>query len=208
MDGVLIDSEPLWKIAMLAEFKKSGIILTEDDCRATTGRRIDEVAAHWINRYGLKSVSVTQLVMAIEQHLMALIKSQGKPFEGCIELLNYAKSKDIRIGLATSSSEAIMHCVLNHLHLKSYFDVTCSAEHCKKAKPDPEVYLNAIAGLGVKPYDCWAIEDSLNGLKAASAAGMQVLYMPEKKHRMDTTTLHVHAVCDNFFKVASLLRQL
>jgi HAD superfamily hydrolase (TIGR01509 family) len=208
MDGVLIDSEPLWKIAMMAQFAKHGMVLTENDCRATTGQRIDEVAAYWINQFEIKTISVLQLVKAIEQHLMTLIVSHGSAFEGCVDLLQYAKSKEISLGLATSSSEAIMQCVLNHLKLKSYFNVVCSAEHCKKAKPDPEVYHNAIKGLRFKPNECWAIEDSLNGLKAAISAGMQVVFMPEQNHSIDISGLQIAAVCENFKAVLHQLKSL
>lgn len=208
MDGVLIDSEPLWKKAMMAEFAKHGMMLTENDCRATTGQRINEVAAYWINQFKIKTIGVSQLVTAIEQHLMTLIVSHGSAFEGCVDVLNYAKSKDISLGLATSSSQAIMHCVLNHLKLNSYFKVACSAEQCKKAKPDPEVYHNAIKGLQFKPYECWAIEDSLNGLKAAIAAGMQVVYMPEQKHTIDISGLQIAAVCENFKAILHQLKSL
>lgn len=208
MDGVLIDSEPLWKTAMMAEFVKHGIMLTENDFRATTGQCINEVVAYWSNQFKIKTISVSQLVTAIEQHLLTLIVSHGSAFEGCIDLLNYAKSKDIGLGLATSSSEVIMQCVLNHLKLNSYFKVACSTEQCKKAKPDPEVYHNAIKRLQFKPYECWAIEDSLYGLKAAIAAGMQVVYMPEQNHSINISGLQIAAVCKNFTAVLHQLKSL
>ena len=93
--------------------------------------------------------------------------------------------ENYKIGLATSSYEILIKCVLNTLEIKHYFDVTHSAEHENYGKPHPEVYINTAKMLGVSPLECIVIEDSLNGIISGKAAKMHVVCIPEKTHEIN-----------------------
>lgn len=185
MDGVLIDSEPLWKIAEIEGFGRVGIDLTHTDCEETVGLRMDEVVKLWYNKVGWDGPSLQEVEDDIIDVLIREIKSQGKALEGVYESLESIRKANLKIGLATSSANRILEVVLEKLDIRSYFDAVHSAEHESHGKPHPAVFLSAAEKLNVHPNDCLVIEDSLNGVIAAKAARMKVVAIPEKTHHFD-----------------------
>ena len=183
MDGVLIDSEPLWRKAMIKGFAEFGIPLTEEDCKKTTGRRFSEVADEWINYYQLTHTSSTQIEESVVNYLIQLIETEGKAINGVEQLIEFCVKNHLKVGLATSSSNALMQAVLKKLNLQAYFNTTVSAEHLKYAKPHPEVFLSCAQQLAVNPKNCLVIEDSVNGDIAAKAAQMQLIIVPDQEHQ-------------------------
>ena len=103
MDGVLIDSEPLWKIAMEEAFHSVGCMITKKDFQKTVGLRIDEVVQYWYNHVGWENLSAKELEELIIQKMVKLIRENGDPLEGVIDTIAFLKSKGVKIGLATSS---------------------------------------------------------------------------------------------------------
>ncbi len=196
MDGVLIDSEPLWRRAMIRGFSECGMNFTDEDCRKTTGRRFDEVVSFWLNQHQITTISATELESKVVAYLLELIEQEGKPIDGVLNLLNFCKEKNLKIGLATSSAHAIMNAVLKKLNLKSMLEVCVSAEYLKYGKPHPEVFLHCVHQLNVLPHNCLVIEDSINGIVAAKAAQMQVIAVPDNEHM----ELKQFALADYVFK--------
>jgi HAD superfamily hydrolase (TIGR01509 family) len=182
MDGVLIDSEPLWKIAMEEVFSAHGSKLTKQDFQKTVGLRIDEVVVYWHRHEGWKNVSPKQVEQEIVLQMVELIRTNATPLIGVIDTLKFLKSKGKRIGLATSSYEILVRTVLKELQIESYFDFTHSAEFEAYGKPHPAVYLTVAERLGIDPIHCLVVEDSLNGIISAKAARMKVVCIPEKTH--------------------------
>lgn len=182
MDGVLIDSEPVWKIAMESVFHSVGCKLTREDFQKTVGLRIDEVIAYWYKHSPWENATIEEVEQAIVQKMVALIAADGKPLLGVVDTLKFLKEKGLKIGLATSSYEVLIDTVLDTLDIRSYFDYTHSAENELYGKPHPAVYLTTAARLGVNPLKCLVIEDSINGVISGKAARMQVVCIPEKSH--------------------------
>lgn len=182
MDGVLIDSEPLWKIAMEEVFSNHGSKLTKQDFQRTVGLRIDEVIAYWHKHEGWRNVSPEAVEREIVMTMVELIRENAQPLQGVVETLEYLKKSNKKIGLATSSYEILIQTVLRELNITSYFDFTHSAEHEAYGKPHPAVYLSVANSLGIDPVRCLVIEDSLNGIISAKAARMKVVCIPEKTH--------------------------
>ncbi len=185
MDGVIIDSEPLWKIAEVEAFHKVGLDLTFTECEETVGLRIDQVVEMWHKRVGWTNKSVKEVEDDIVDILIREIRIQGKALPGVHQALDQIKSKGYKIGLATSSYNRIIEVVVDRLEIAPYFEVMHSAEHEKHGKPHPDVFLNCAAQLHVDPTDCLVIEDSFNGLVAAKAARMKAIAVPEKSHQVD-----------------------
>ncbi len=181
MDGVIIDSEPLWRIAMVKVFNSNGLPVDEETCAQTTGMRIDEVIKHW-NKKNPFTDNEVQVQTDIEEELCNLIINQGKAMPGFLQAVELIKSQDKKIALATSSSERLVECVLNTLSLKNYFSHVQSAEKLPYGKPHPEVFLLCAHASNHHPADCVAIEDSLNGIISAKASGMKVIAVPEEKN--------------------------
>jgi len=185
MDGVLIDSEPLWKIALEEVFYAAGSTLTKQDFQKTVGLRIDEVVAFWHRHEGWENVSPREMELQIVSKMQELIQANATPLKGVIETLEFLKGQNKKIGLATSSYTVLIDAVLKELGIKEYFDSTHSAEHEQFGKPHPAVYLAVSEHLKSAPNKCLVIEDSLNGIISAKAAKMKVVCIPEKTHFVD-----------------------
>jgi sugar-phosphatase len=182
MDGVLIDSEPLWKIAMENVFSQLGSTLQKSDFQKTVGLRIDEVIHFWNlhESWEIEDESIVQekIILKMEE----LIAANAQPLPGVIETLTFLRSKGLKIGLATSSSSRLIRIVLKELAISDFFDFTHSAETEDYGKPHPAVYLTVARKLTVHPTKCLVIEDSFNGVIAGLAAKMKVVCIPEKTH--------------------------
>lgn len=185
MDGVLIDSEPLWKIAMEEVFHSVGSVLTKQDFQKTCGLRIDEVVRFWHQHEGWQNVSPGDVEIRIVEKMKELIMQNGEPLTGVIEMLEFLNRNKIKVGLATSSYNILIKTVLEVLNITHFFQVTHTAELEQYGKPHPAVYLTVAEKLNVEPLRCLVIEDSLNGIISAKAAKMKVVCIPEKTHHPD-----------------------
>lgn len=182
MDGVLTDSEPIWKIAMEQVFSEIGCHLTREDFQKTVGLRIDEVCEYWYSVVKWDVYSPKDVETKIVQRMVELLSSDATPLPGVIESLEFFKSNGLKIGLATSSYTILIETILTKINAKNYFDFLHSAENEKYGKPNPAVYLTCAEKLGVQPQKCLVIEDSLNGVISGKAARMTVVCIPEKTH--------------------------
>jgi len=182
MDGVLIDSEPLWKIAMFDVFASLGSTLTAHDFQRTVGLRIDQVVEYWNHEDQWGIDDTHSVVNQIIDRMVVLISENPYPLPGVIDTLDYLSKTDIKIGLATSSPQRLIDAVLKYLNIGPYFDAVHSAEFERYGKPHPDVYLKTAESLAVKPNKCLVIEDSLNGVISGKAAMMSVVCIPEKTH--------------------------
>lgn len=185
MDGVLIDSEPLWKIAMEETFKEIGFDLKRKDFEKTVGLRIDEVIAFWFNYMNYNGATEKETEERIIHKMGELIRKNGVPLPGVRETLLKLADLDKKIGLATSSYTVLIETVLTVLDIKDAFHYTHSAEHEEYGKPHPAVYLQVAKQLEIDPQKCLVIEDSLNGIISGKAAKMTVVCIPEKTHTPD-----------------------
>ncbi|MES2763182.1 MAG: hexitol phosphatase HxpB [Bacteroidota bacterium] len=182
MDGVIIDSEPLWRRAMIQSFTEIGIPFSDEDCRITTGLRFIEVAEYWFTRHNISHMTVFEFDHLVIHRLCELIKNEGRLMEGVSEVLTYLKQEGYKVALGTSSNVLLMNTVIDELGIRNYFDAVCSAEHLEYGKPHPQVFLNCAKVLGVKSNECLVVEDSVNGVIAAKAAQMRVLAVPEDEN--------------------------
>ena len=179
MDGVLIDSEPLWQRAEMEIFPSVGINLTPEMCRRTMGLRIDEVVEHWFSERPWDSPSKREIAARVVARVRELIGTEGALLPGTEEALMFAAGKG-RLALASSSFYELIDAVLDGFGLRDHFEVVHSAEDEPYGKPHPGIYLTAAGKLGVDPALCLAIEDSPNGVLAAKDAGMRCIALPDK----------------------------
>ena len=185
MDGVIIDSEPLWKIAMEEVFSGLGSRLKKEDFQKTVGLRIDEVIHFWNIKENWEIRDESEVEEAIIIKMENLIADKPVALEGVIDTLNYLKLRNIPVGLATSSSSRLIKVVLDKLEIKHLFNFVHSAEMEQFGKPHPAVYLTVAKKLAVLPEKCLVIEDSLNGIISAKAAKMTAVCIPEKTHHIE-----------------------
>lgn len=179
MDGVLIDSEPLWRRAMITKFNAVGLPFDDERCMQTTGLRIDEVTQHWYGLYPWPHITPHQLAVEVINEMVALINTEGVAMPGVYKTLKMLRDENYKLGLASSSSMVLINAVVQKLEIKNYFDAIHSAEFEKYGKPHPDVYIHTANLLNAPLRNCMAIEDSLNGIISAKAALMKVIAIPE-----------------------------
>ena len=180
MDGLLIDSEPLWHEAEIEVFRQVDIALTKQLCLRTTGLRIDQVVDYWYQRFPWEKFTKQQIAERIVDRVIELISKKGTAKEGVKYTLDFFKKQDIIIALASSSAYRIIDVVLNKLGIRELFQEIYSATEEEYGKPHPSVYITTATKLQVLPEECLVIEDSLNGVLAAKAARMKCIAIPEQ----------------------------
>jgi len=185
MDGVLIDSEPLWRRAERACFGEVGLALTDGDCLQTQGLRIDEAVDYWYQRAPWPDTSVREVTSRIVERMIDLIRAEARPMAGVGPALESALAAGWRLALASSSSTPLIQTVLDALDLQDAFEVVRSAEHEARGKPAPDVYLSTARDLHLEPADCVAVEDSVHGVASAITAGMRCVAVPPLETRGD-----------------------
>lgn len=206
MDGVLIDSEPLWKIAMEDVFHSVGCNLTRKDFQKTVGLRIDEVIEFWYQEVGWEKYSAKEVELKIVERMIALIHDNGAPLTGVIETLSFLRGNNIKVGLATSSYSVLIDAVLNTLNIRDQFDFVHSAENEIYGKPHPAVYLTVAKELNIHPTQCLVIEDSLNGVISGKAARMKVVCIPEKTHHPEPKLGFSDFIFEDMLQLLSTLK--
>ncbi|HEX5615604.1 MAG TPA: hexitol phosphatase HxpB [Acidimicrobiia bacterium] len=179
MDGVLIDSEPIWRAVEQQVFATVGVVLDDDRCRETMGMRVNEVVDHWYRRFPWETPDPRAVEDAVVAGVVGALRSTGAARPGVAHALDVCRAAGLRVAIASSSYDVVIDAVLERLAIASAFDAVVSAQHVERGKPDPAVYLRAIDALGVAPADCVAIEDSVPGVRAARAAGMACIGIPE-----------------------------
>ncbi len=179
LDGLLIDSEPLWQEAEMIIFREVDVILTRQLCLRTKGLRIDEVVDYWYKKYPWTNLSKQKVEELIVAKVIELISLKGEPLPGINRAIAFVQEKQVKIAIASSSSLSIIQAALKRLNLADVFTEMYSAESEKLGKPYPGVYLTTADKLNVAPQECLAIEDSLNGVLAAKAAQMKCIAIPE-----------------------------
>lgn len=179
LDGLLIDSEPLWQQAEMLIFKQVNINLTPELCLRTKGLRIDEVVDYWYQQYPWTNLPKVEVESLIIDQVIKLIRLQAEPLPGVAQAIAFVQQKQVKIALASSSASKIIQAALQKLELTDVFEEVYSAESEILGKPHPGVYLTTADKLEVSPQSCLAIEDSLNGVLAAKAAQMKCIAIPE-----------------------------
>ncbi len=187
MDGLLIDSEPFWQQAGAESFAAVGLSLSQHDLCQTVGLRIDEVVAYWLERrpWDVERHPPRWLNGRITERLIELVEERGEPMPGVFSTLALCQDLGLRTALASSSSLRVIEAVLRRLGLNERFEGVHSAEFESRGKPDPAVFLTAARQLNVPPIECVVLEDSIVGLRAARAAGMRCVMVPDRRQRDD-----------------------
>ncbi|WP_067703492.1 MULTISPECIES: hexitol phosphatase HxpB [unclassified Erwinia] len=186
MDGLLIDSEPLWDRAERDIFSSLGVDLSRrNELPDTVGLRIDQVVRMWYETLPWQGPDQQEVTRRIIVRAQALIEETRPLLPGVESAIKLCKAEGLKIGLASASPLHMLERVLHIFNLRDYFDVVASAETLPWSKPHPQVYLNAAEGLGVDPLNCVTLEDSLNGVIATKAARMRSVVVPAAEHAAD-----------------------
>jgi len=191
LDGVLLDSEQRWNEAKEALVRESGGAWADDAPRVMMGMSSPEWSAYM--RDQLQVPLDAEAINADVVRRMHDAYAAGLPLlPGAIDAVR-ALAARWPLGLASSSNREIIDVFLDAADVRGAFGATVSSEEVARGKPAPDVYLAAAAALGVPPQRCVAIEDSANGLRAARAAGMAVIAVPNPHYPPDEDALALAA---------------
>lgn len=178
MDGLLIDSEPLWQQAAEEFFAGYGIKLSPQQYAKTTGLRTKEFLHFWFTYFKIPREKLPDAEVTVVNRVIELVKQKGSPLPGVSYIFNFFKERDFRIGLATSSGPALIEVVIDLLNIRGDLNAVSSASDLAYGKPHPEVYLDCAGKLAALPWQCICFEDSFNGMIAVKAAGMKCVIVP------------------------------
>ncbi len=178
MDGLLIDSEPLWQEAEISCFEPLGVPITVELCQATAGHRLDEVLRLWHERFNWKGPSPAKMHQRIMEEVTRLMMSRGTALPGALEQMARLRSAGLKLAIASSSPPELIAAVVDKLGLADYLTLTHSGTHEERGKPDPAVFLSTARKLGVAPESCLVFEDAPAGVMAGHLAGMYVVAVP------------------------------
>ena len=179
MDGVLIDSEPIWQDVELEVLGGLGVPLTRELCRQTMGLRVEEAVAHWYARHPWTGPTIDQVAEEVVVGVIRAVQAGGTLEGGAAHALDFCAARVDRLAVCSSSYYRVIDAVLDRCGIRHRFTVVHSAEDEVRGKPDPAVYRTTAAKLGIDPTRCLAIEDSPNGVVSAKGAGMVCVAVPE-----------------------------
>jgi HAD superfamily hydrolase (TIGR01509 family) len=187
LDGVLVDSEPLWEEVRRRFALAHGGRWDAETPRLMMGMSSGEWAHFMRSRLGVPLPELDIVAGVVDG--MAARYREGVPLlPGAVDAVRRLAAR-WPLGLASSANRPLIDLVLGAAHLDASFATTLSSEEVARGKPAPDVYLEVSRRLGVAPSQCAAIEDSTNGLLAAEAAGMRVIAVPRPGNRPERQAL-------------------
>ncbi len=179
MDGLLLDTEPIWGVVMREKAEAHGIIVPMNRIRETAGLRIIEVCHYWQRNFPWPDgLFPENLADEIVDGVIAMSKKQATVLPGVEGLLASLQKEGWKTGLASSSPLRMIRELIDFFGIAPYFEAVISADTAALGKPHPEVYLQCAAALGVGAHQCVVLEDTVNGCIAAKAARMKALAVP------------------------------
>lgn len=175
MDGVLVDSQPYHFKADIDTMAEYGVIKDQKFYEAFAGTLTSDRMRILKDLFKL-DIPVEEMVKKREDMILEIMAREDiKPVSGIPEFLKSIKNRGLKTAVASSSGYDLIGLILSRLGISEYFDSITSGNDVKRGKPDPDVFLLAAERIGVNPRDCFVVEDSENGVKAAKSAGMKAL---------------------------------
>lgn len=175
MDGVLVDSNPFHKKALVEFCQSHGYNLTEEELRARIYGRTNK---DWITNLFNGKVTGEDLKRYGDEKealFRRLYSGSVKPVDGLVGFLEHLVDKNITRAIATSAPRANVDFVFEETHIGKYFTTVLDESYVKNGKPEPEIYLKTAAAINYDPKNCVVIEDSLSGVLSARGAGAKVI---------------------------------
>ena len=187
LDGVLVDTESVWAEVREQLALESGGRWTATSQRDMMGMSSPEWSRYMHDQLGVPLAPATisrQVVEGLESRLREHV-----PLLPCARETVAALAASWPLAIASSANRPVIDLVLELTGLDAFFQATISSEEVPRGKPAPDVYLEAARRLRADPTSCAAIEDSANGLRAAAAAGMRVIAIPNREFPPDPEAL-------------------
>lgn len=195
MDGLMFDTERLVYSIWQEMMDENGYKFSVDIYKHTIGLRQDKTKEFFTSLYG-SGFDYDSYKIQSRERFYKLVENDGVPIKkGLFELLDYLKSSNIKMAVATSTSSKTTLMNTKNAGVYDYFDSFVCGDDVKNGKPHPEVFLTAAQRIGVMPYECVAFEDSINGIKSALAANMKTVMVPDFLQPTDEIKNQISFLC-------------
>ena len=172
MDGVLVESEPLINAAAIAMFKEKGLVVQPEDFLPFVGAGEDRYIGGVAEHYGFP-LDVPAAKKRTYEIYLDLVPTRLEAFTGVLDLVNSCRDAGLRVAVASSSDEVKVRANLEKIGLPiQSWDAVVTGKAVQNKKPAPDIFLVTARRLGVIPPACVVVEDAVNGIQAAKAAGM------------------------------------
>ena len=187
LDGVIVDSEQVWDDVREEYVRETGGKYTAAATRDMMGMSSVEWSRYMADELGVPG-SPEEINAEIVRRMLARYGDAPPLIDGAVEAVHMAAAR-WPLAIASSSNPELIEVVLRAAGLREFFPVTVSSQEVARGKPAPDVYLEAADRLAVEPARCAAVEDSHNGIRAAKAAGMRVVAVPNPHFPPDEDAL-------------------
>ena len=206
MDGLLVDSEPVWHEVEVDLIESFGYAYSDEVRNKGIGMRVDEFAAILQQHYPKLGDSAAAIESAITERLLSLPPERIKARPGADDIVRYAADKQIPRAIASSSTQIVIEHFVRLMGWAELMPNRFSAQFMARGKPAPDIYLHAAAQLGLAPESCLALEDSRAGTLAALAAGMTCFTVPDRSHSSleDFADVNGNVFCDLYEVMAEI----
>ncbi len=176
MDGVLVDSEPLYAVVLRRMMRGMGINFSDEDHKVFIGMGSREMWRILAERHGLAESPDSLAEMEERLRLEYMSRCDGlAPMEGVAGLLESLRGMSIPLCVASSSSRKMIELNLTRTRIIHYFDLLISSGESEAAKPDPGFFLDIASMMAVLPRRCAVIDDSGRSIDGAKRAGMHAI---------------------------------
>lgn len=180
MDGVMIDSEPLWEKTERILLARRGIDYSPDYRDKIVGLNQRDSGRLLVDTFNLAE-TVDEIINERLSILTSIYERELEVIPALVPLLEQLGDDGYRLAVASSSPLRVVNFVLDMFSLHDHFLAVVSGESVGNGKPHPDIYLHTAERLGAAPAECVAIEDSINGLRSAKGAGMYCIAIPDKR---------------------------
>lgn len=201
MDGLMIDSERIVQMTWNIAGERMGYGKLGEHIYHTLGFQVKKREVYFKSVYG-EEFPFEEFRKETKKEWNAYVKQHSIPAkEGLYDLLEELKKRSIKLGVATSSSRAYALGELKDKGVDGYFDEFVFGDMVKEGKPAPDIYLRACERLQVEPACALALEDSIHGIKAAHAAGMRSIFVPDLVRDATSIQEIIDAELKNLYEV-------
>ena len=181
MDGVIFDTEKVYLDIWIEVFEKYGYKMTKELYVNVMGTGRKNVIKTFLENFG-DDLPIEKMYEEKDNQLFYIIENQGIPLkEGVKELFSMLKEKNYKIALATSAKRERVEKQIKDKWLKESFDAIVCGDDVEKGKPNPDIFLKAAKKIDVEPENCFVVEDSPAGIKAAFSGGMKGIHVEDLK---------------------------
>jgi len=172
MDGVLVDSEEYICEAAVGYFKERGLTVSPDDFTPFVGAGENRYLGGVAEKYHFTISDISEAKLQTYAIYAEIVKNRLSPMKGVVDFIQESKRRGLRLAVATSADKTKMEINLHEMGLDhGEFDVLINGLDVVRKKPFPDIYELAAEKLDIHPTDCIIIEDAVNGVQAAKAAG-------------------------------------